>query len=290
MKWRPRFAIASHGIDFAPMFPQGVFAEPIDTVGGTLEAGSGAVASFVVRRDHWLTVPVRVDETEVAEFFAFLRAAQSGGAIVWTPDRDVPGVTFAVRLAAPTGADDVTPEPDGSFPAVGVVTLTLRKADGSAWDLDYFDGHGGTPTPRTAWTPRLTFGDGPTVFRFALPMTPFRSTLGGLGGVRFTATGAQGAWKATDRSRLGFSLRFTAAEWPSVRAWLAWAQTGAAFTWTPDPDNLPGISHSVYLDGPQAGSRVDPFPDPDYPRVRLLPVLIRRTDGADFDLPYFPTE
>lgn len=289
MTWRPRFTIASAAIDFSPMYPTGPFAEPIDTAGGTLESGGGVPASFVVRRDHWLSVPVRIDETEVGAFFDFLRAAQTGAPIVWTPDVDNPGTTLAVILAAPSASEDVTLEPDGVYPLMSTVTLTFRKVDGTAFDLDYYAEPGASaPAPGVAWAPRFSYGTGPTTFRLSLPVTRWRPILGGLGGVRWTAEGDVGAWRQSDRSRLALAIRFTAAEWPAVRAWLAWAQTGAAFDWAPDPDRFPAVVHECYLDAPQAGARVEPVDDTAYPRVRYLAILLRRTDGGDLDLAYFP--
>jgi hypothetical protein len=289
VKWRPRFTIAAAAIDFAPMYPTGAFGEPIDTAGGTLESGAGVPASFVVRRDHWLTVPVRIDETEVAAFFDLMREAQKGATIVWTPDVDDPGTTYAVKLASPSAAEEITLEPDGAYPLMSTVALTFRRVDGAAWDLDYYaDPDAPAIVPATRWCPRFSYGASPTTFRLPLPVTRWRPILGGLGGARWTAEGALGAWRQTDRSRLAFAIRYTAAEWPSVRAWLAWAQTGAPFDWEPDPDNEPGISLEVYLDAPQAGARIDPIEDAGFPRVRLLPILIRRVDGADFALDYFP--
>lgn len=136
------------------------------------------------------------------------------------------------------------------------------------------------------WRSSFTFGDPPATVRFEYPLERWRPELAGLGGTRWTATGVVGAWRQADRSRLAISIRFLPHEWASVLDVLAWAQTGAPFTWTPDPDtSIPAAS--VVLEAPAAGADVVPVTDASYPRLRYVTLVIRRVDGADFGLDYF---
>lgn len=136
------------------------------------------------------------------------------------------------------------------------------------------------------WRPSFSYGVGPTTFRLAWPVERWRPVLEGIGGLRMTADGTVGAWRQADRSRLALALRFMPDEWPALVGLLAWAQSGAAFDWTPDPD-APSDTFEVYLDAPRAGETVAPIADASYPRLRYLSIVIRRADGADFGLEYF---
>lgn len=140
------------------------------------------------------------------------------------------------------------------------------------------------------WRPRFEWGPAGDreAIRLRWPVGLWRDQAAGIGGGRHAADGTLGAWLQAERDRLSVPVRFDAAEWPAIRALLEWAQTGAAFTWSPDPDADPAIAAvEVLLDAPRAGEAVDPLPDVQYPKLRTLTLLLRRADGLRFDLEYF---
>jgi len=86
--------------------------------------------------------------------------------------------------------------------------------------------------------------------------------------------------------RLHLPLRITAVEWPQLQAMLAWGEIGGTLVWIPDAAE-PWQSFTVTLDEPGAGGSAMPEPDPSYPKVRQLSLVLRRVDGAAFNLDYF---
>lgn len=135
---RPRFVVTD-GVDWAAIWPCGAWRDSLATVGGALESGAGVLAGYVVRRDYLLTIPLRVDEAELATFFALMRLAHAGAAVTWYPDADE-GTSFAVRILSPNAADGVRPEPDPDAPHTFTVDVTIRRDDGAAFALDWWAG------------------------------------------------------------------------------------------------------------------------------------------------------
>lgn len=143
------------------------------------------------------------------------------------------------------------------------------------------------------WRPTFTYGtEGlETSLELSLPVGLWRHGVLTRGGRRLTGTGVPGAARTGRRDTLVLPLRFLESEWPEVAAWLVWAQTKAPFTWLLDTEATGAgqlESADVWLDAPQVGEVVAPQPDPGYPRVLLLEVVLRRVDGGAWDLEYFP--
>lgn len=140
IRWRPRF-VWDDGTenDEQLALPVGLWDYSFPTVGGEIESDAGFPASYIVRRDRHLAVPVRFYEAEWPIVRALIEYAQQSEApFLWYPDGEE-GESFEVYLEAPALGDDVRPEPDGDYPAVLFLTLVLAKVDGSSWDgLEYF--------------------------------------------------------------------------------------------------------------------------------------------------------
>ena len=90
----------------------------------------------------------------------------------------------------------------------------------------------------------------------------------------------------TRRDRLlTVPLRFTEAEWPSVRAWLVWAMdTGGSFDFYPDQDVA--THYAVYLVSPQISDEVAPARG-EYVGDLELTVKIRTTAGGAIEPAYY---
>lgn len=136
---RPRFVVASESLDWSAIWPSGAWRESFTAVGGSLESGAGVRAGYVVRRDHLCTVPVRLEEVELADFYALMRAAHAGAEVTWYPDADELA-SIAVHLVSPTAADTIRPEPDPDYPSIMTVDLVFRRADGARFLLDWWAG------------------------------------------------------------------------------------------------------------------------------------------------------
>lgn len=135
--------------------------------------------------------------------------------------------------------------------------------------------------------PRLSFGTGPTVFRLELPPQLWREGRATVGGSGRSAAGVLAGYTVREDHLLTVPIRFYSHEWASVLALIAWAETGAAFTFEPDPDARPDVVLSVTLESPKAGEEITPEPDSQYPRVRVQSLVLRREDGEPFLLDYF---
>lgn len=121
---------------------------------------------------------------------------------------------------------------------------------------------------------------------FPYPPLMWREERATIGGAARSAGGVLAGYTVREDHRLHVPFRFTAAEWPQLRALLAWAEVGGELTWIPDATQ-PLVSFDVTLEAPLAGGSALPEPDPTYPKVRVLTLVLRRVDGQPFDLDYF---
>ena len=108
------------------------------TVGGRRVSASGVPAAYVMRRDEVLELVLRFRETEWADLHDMIAWGQNAEAITWYPDADVPAESFEVWLETPAAGEDVMPSRSADFPGMMELTITLRSAAGSVWDLDYY--------------------------------------------------------------------------------------------------------------------------------------------------------
>jgi hypothetical protein len=140
------------------------------------------------------------------------------------------------------------------------------------------------------WIPRFIYGA--TEVTLSLPMTLWRHGGHSTGGRERTAGGRDAAWLVDRARRLAVGLRFDATEWPAVRAFLEYAQTGASVTFDPDSAGLtPQLEPLlVQLEAPTIEDGLQPTPDSNYPRVLALAIVLRRSDGLGWPLAYFEEE
>lgn len=124
-------------IELALMLPVGLWNHRLKQIGGDIESDAAFPASYVVRRDHQLAIPLRFYEAEWPEVRAMIEFGQMGGVIKWFPDLESED-SFDVYLDAPSVADSIDPQPDGSYPRVLGLTIVVRRVDGEPWDLGYF--------------------------------------------------------------------------------------------------------------------------------------------------------
>lgn len=136
MQWRPRFEY-DVGSSFETEHPSRPWTPMDETVGGSRTAASGVPASYLVRRDATVSLTLRLEETEWADFLALIAFGQTAQAFLWFPDTDEVE-NFSVYLAVPSAGERLTPTRDNAYPAVFEVTITLRSADGTAPWLAYF--------------------------------------------------------------------------------------------------------------------------------------------------------
>lgn len=141
IRWTPRFLwVDENGPnDETLSLPVGLWRHSFPVIGGDIESDAGHPASYIVRREYCLAVPVRYFEEEWPILRAIIAAGQSGEPIVWIPDVEE-GTSYEVYLEAPAIGDDVTPVIDGEYPAALALTLTLRRVNDATWDaLQYFE-------------------------------------------------------------------------------------------------------------------------------------------------------
>lgn len=129
---------------------------------------------------------------------------------------------------------------------------------------------------------------GPTTLALSLPARSWTPAIVGIGaGMEWSAAGVPSAW-ATRRDRtLEVVQRITEAEWPTVRAWLEYAQMGGVFAWYPDASK-PG-AHVCYLVAPAIDEEVRPT-ETDFGGVWEITFTIRRTDGGPIDEEFYGNE
>lgn len=110
------------------------------SVGGSRISATGVPAGYVVRRDHILVVTVRIYETEWPSLFDMIDWANEGAEqVTFYPDPGrFPSTSYACWLDSPNAGEDVAPIREGGFPMAMEIQLTLRKVDGTEWNLEYF--------------------------------------------------------------------------------------------------------------------------------------------------------
>lgn len=131
--------------------------------------------------------------------------------------------------------------------------------------------------------PRITYAS--TTLLFTIPNRVWTPGTQGIGaGSEESAAGIPAAWITRRDYTLRVPLRFTEAEWPAVRAWLAYAQAGGSFTFFPNAAT--GTSYTCYLVEPRIDERVEPAPGEHWGTLELA-VVIRTTAGTAIEPAYF---
>lgn len=140
MRRRPRFTYTTLGliaIDLTLALPVARWHYTEPTVGGTARAGSGVLAGYAVRRDAGLALTLRFMEEEWPEVERLIVHLQEGVAVTWYANDDDPtGVAIRLESPAPGGSFDAIPDP--TYPRALHLPVVFRRADGAAWELEYF--------------------------------------------------------------------------------------------------------------------------------------------------------
>jgi hypothetical protein len=138
MKWEPSFRYTDEEeVDVALSLPVGLWNHQDKTIGGEAESDGAFPASFVVRRDYVLAIPLRLFESEWPVVRALVEFGQTGGVIRWFPSIDEE-TYFDVYLESPALGDDFRPIPDATYPRALLLSIAVRRVDGEAFPLEYF--------------------------------------------------------------------------------------------------------------------------------------------------------
>jgi hypothetical protein len=135
----------------------------------------------------------------------------------------------------------------------------------------------------------FTYDDSSTEIRLSLPITPWIPSARSIGGDIESDAGVRSSFIICQRETLGLTLRFYENQWKDIQAWINTVQDGMPFTWTPDPTyrNYPEYD-DVVLESPLIGSKYEATPDPDFPRVLRLPIILGRVGCTLFNMKEIP--
>jgi len=139
IQWTPRFLFDDGDLpvgDITLQLPVGLWRHSFPVIGGDIESDGAVPASYIVRRDYCLTVPLRVFEEEWPTIRRMIAHGQQEGVIFWYPNESV-NENVEVYLETPAIGDPVEPRPDGEYPACLIIELTFRRVDGQPWDEDF---------------------------------------------------------------------------------------------------------------------------------------------------------
>lgn len=130
LRWSSRFTFGpAEALEvFEPALPVGLWQNSVPTIGTARKTGTGLPGVTFGQRQQLLIVPVRYYETEWPAVRRLIEWGQTKAPFLWLPDRgalEIPEVE--VILSAPRVADAISPEPDGRYPRVSVLRLTLRQ-------------------------------------------------------------------------------------------------------------------------------------------------------------------
>jgi hypothetical protein len=108
------------------------------TIGGSRTAAGGIPASYVVRRDHNLTVTLRLYQNELEDLDGLIEWGQASESFVWYPDVTDLATFATVYLEVPLAGESWEPRRDANYPKVFEMDLTFRAVTGDLFDLSYF--------------------------------------------------------------------------------------------------------------------------------------------------------
>lgn len=135
------------------------------------------------------------------------------------------------------------------------------------------------PLPRT---PRFVVGDLDVTLRY--PVTAWSLSEQQVGG-QVEPAGRVVGYVARRDPLLTMGLRCHEAEQGSITELVEAMQLAESFDWYVNSDDVTPIA--VTLESPAIGASWDLTPDPQYPRLLVVPMALRRVDGAVWGLRYF---
>lgn len=144
LDWRSRFVygVAGSETDWSTIRPVRSWTNPTATVGGSRTSASGTPAAYVARRDYNLRLTLRLYESELPDLQALIEWGQAAESFTWYPDANDTATSFEVYLESPLAGDEWEEARLDEFPRVVEVTIVLRRVDGYAWGLEYFEESG----------------------------------------------------------------------------------------------------------------------------------------------------
>ena len=140
--WLSRFVYGPVGelTDWTTTLPVRPWSYPTDSVGGSRTAASGTPAAYVVRQDYLLSFALRLYEAELPALQEMIAWLQAGAeTFLWYPDASDPATVFEAYLEEPRPGERWQETRLAQFAEVLEVMITLRRVDGYAWGLDYFE-------------------------------------------------------------------------------------------------------------------------------------------------------
>lgn len=136
------------------------------------------------------------------------------------------------------------------------------------------------------WIPRFDYGD--ASLQLTYPVTRWTPGARTEGRVLTAGLGAIGPFLRTRKYLLGFSLRFTEAEWQDVIPFISFAQMGASFLWFPNGQDVLAAPESitVWLEAPHISAPVRPIRDGSLIWLLSLPITLSKMDSP-WNFEYF---
>lgn len=137
---RSRFVYGATGseTDVTLDLPSRPWGRRAPTVGGSRTSSAGIPASFVVRRDEVVVLPLRFRESEWADVRAILEWGQLAESMTWYPDALEPLTSFEVYLETPRPGEDVAPTRLAEYQKVLELTIELRLVSGETFLPEFF--------------------------------------------------------------------------------------------------------------------------------------------------------
>lgn len=136
---RSRFVYGATGseTDWTMGIPIRAWGRSTPTVGGSRTAAGGTPASYIVRRDHLLSLPLRFRESEWEDLHGVLAWGQASESFEWYPDALDPATSFTVYLISPAAGEEIEPQRSAEYPKLLELTVELRRVDNEIWTLDF---------------------------------------------------------------------------------------------------------------------------------------------------------
>lgn len=129
--------------------------------------------------------------------------------------------------------------------------------------------------------PKFAFGpDQVDELALSLPTSPYTKSLSATGGDLEGDSGVRASYVIRRDEFLNFQIRFYETEWPAIVAWIDTVMDGQQFLFFPQKSDEE--SYFVTLESPAVGTKYEPTPDGNYPRVLFLAIILR---APNFDSP-----
>lgn len=134
MRWVPTF-LYGVALDQQLVLRLGVglWSNAVPSDGGARYTAVGTPGNWILWQKHLLTVPLRFYEEEWPGVRALIEWGQSKASFLWIPETNQElmyvgqPTEFLVTLEAPRVTDVVAPVPDGAYPRLLGLNITLRQ-------------------------------------------------------------------------------------------------------------------------------------------------------------------